>query len=123
MRWSPLCLALLCACSLTLDFSDPPERGGQCSDGVDNNGDGRLDCQEDCDAGHRVRDDGCGSSDQPERGNDSLEAGDDCDDGNAVDGDGCEAACSLPFCGNTIVDPGEGCDDGNAVDADSCEAD
>ena len=79
-----------------------------CSDGIDNDGDGKVDGDDpDCQV--------CG--------NGVVDPGETCDDGNVKSGDGCSATCQKEDpCGNGVVDPGETCDDGNRVDGDGCSA-
>ena len=111
-----------------------------CSDGIDNDGDGAVDasdtdCQvcgngrmdpgEDCDDGNVKSGDGCSATCQPENpcGNGRVDTGESCDDGNRTDGDGCSATCQKENpCGNGRVDSGETCDDGNRTSGDGCSA-
>ncbi len=118
-----------------------------CSDGVDNDSDGQMDC-DDSDCANATA---C----QPVCGNGSVENGEECDDGNNTAGDGCSADCQqetgvedcrngtdddfdglvdcadpdctgdpacnpTPMCGNGIVEAGEECDDANSVWCDGC---
>ncbi|MCE9574508.1 MAG: DUF4215 domain-containing protein [Deltaproteobacteria bacterium] len=85
-----------------------------CSDGVDNDGNGMIDCESPSCAGERVC--GCGNGRK-----DGVEA---CDDGNADNGDGCTTACAVAACGDGYVQLGvEACDDNNRDDADGCRND
>ena len=94
----------------------------QCSDGIDNDGDGKTDFPADL---------GCtdpnDNTEQPDPicGNAVLERGEQCDDGNLINGDGCSSLCRItppfpPLCGNGVVNQGETCDDGNRVNGDGC---
>jgi cysteine-rich repeat protein len=120
-----------------------------CGNGLDDDGDGVVDCTDpDCWA-----DPACGAA---TCGNGVVDAGEECDDGNAVNGDGCDVTCMLEtngelcsdrldndgdglvdcadpdcasypgcagYCGDGILDAGEECDDGNDVDGDGCGTD
>ncbi len=127
-------------CSSTCTLEDDA-----CSDGMDNDGDGEVDCNDpDCIGTEScpietvcddmIDNDGdgdvdCLDSDCSEVaecqsvsvcGNGITEPGEDCDDGNTVDGDECSALCQFESCGDGIVDFLEECDDGNSESGDGC---
>src|SRR5688572_10017931 len=121
-----LALALtLSGCELFLRFAPFAESGAQCSDGVDNDGNGQSDCEEPACSSEATCAAVCG--------NNSLEDGEDCDDGclagdpndcdSGDDGDGCDSNCTLTGCGNGVVTAPEQCDDGNSDDFDACKSD
>ncbi|MDH3685849.1 MAG: DUF4215 domain-containing protein [Myxococcales bacterium] len=102
--------------------------GPRCG-GVPNCGNGVIDCDEVCDDGNAVEDDGCTSACFPSAlcgdGLLQTENGEQCDDGNVADGDGCSATCQNELnCGDGVVQSaaGEQCDDGNTVPGDGCDA-
>jgi cysteine-rich repeat protein len=91
----------------------PPE---VCDDGVDNDGDGSIDCT----------DPECSSSsycESPTCGNGTVDYGEQCDDGNNENGDGCRADCTLESCGDGVLDPGEQCDPEIPGAGDDCRDD
>ena len=68
-----------------------------CDDGIDDDGDGLIDCDDaDC-----AEDDAC-SIPEPVCGNGIEEEGEECDDSNTTDGDGCSAVCVVEYCGDGI---------------------
>ncbi|MDP2341248.1 MAG: hypothetical protein Q8O67_09835 [Deltaproteobacteria bacterium] len=83
-----------------------------CDDGVDNDGDQLVDCDDPvCGL-----DDVCGAC-----GNGLLDEDiEGCDDGNRIGGDGCDAGCLLELCGNNVIDVGEQCDDGGFSSGTRC---
>ena len=85
----------------------------RCGNGVDDDDDGRVDCDDEACAFDSV----CGGC-----GDGAVDVGEACDDGNVDDGDGCSARCLLEHCGDGVLDPGEACDDGNLVGGDGCDA-
>ncbi len=101
----------LVGCQTVVAFDDVVERGAQCGDGIDNDGDGPFDC-EDPACALAPACSGCG--------NGVPDDGEQCDDGNAIPDDGCSPDCTFDPCGNSAGDPGERCDDGNRDDTDSC---
>ncbi|MCA9677911.1 MAG: hypothetical protein H6708_34405 [Kofleriaceae bacterium] len=110
-----LVLALACAaatagCTVLTSFDQPVEQGAQCGDGVDNDGNGLMDCQE------------ASCADACERcGDGHPDDGEQCDDGNQDDTDGCLTGCVLARCGDGHVQAGvETCDDGNGDNGDAC---
>lgn len=107
-----LAIVLLASCSSVVTFDDVVETGVQCGDGVDNDGDDQIDCEDlGCAADPACN--GCG--------NGVVDSGEQCDDGNAVPDDGCSPNCRLDVgCGNNVVETGEQCDDGNADNTDGC---
>jgi cysteine-rich repeat protein len=87
------------------------EFSGECSDGVDNDDDGQLDCEEVS----------CSLDPFCLCGNGVVDANEACDDGNAISGDGCSGDCQkIEVCGDGVLDVGEDCDDGNADNTDDC---
>jgi cysteine-rich repeat protein len=92
------------------------ETGTDCKNGVDDDGDGLVDCDDpDC-----ALSEFCATC-----GNGKIDPGEDCDDGfarNGTPGDRCSRYCILATCGNGHVDPGEECDDGNLIPGDGCNA-
>lgn len=123
------------------------ERGLDCTNGLDDDDDGFVDCEdpgcaldplcgtcgngivekehgEMCDDGNLEDGDGCSSRCQdPNCGNGALDEGEECDDGNLVAADGCSASCELDRCGDRIVQSNEECEDGNKTDGDGCSRD
>ncbi|MEZ4366633.1 MAG: DUF4215 domain-containing protein [Kofleriaceae bacterium] len=120
-----------------------PEVGFACADGLDNDDDGLVDCEEPdcaltprcacgngvpdigelCDDGNTDDTDACTSLCVPARcGDGFVHAGvEACDDGNDVDTDACLSSCQLASCGDGIIHDGaEACDDGNLADTDGC---
>jgi cysteine-rich repeat protein len=87
------------------------EFSGECSDGVDNDDDGQLDCEEVS----------CSLDPFCLCGDGVLDPNEACDDGNAQSGDGCRGDClKIEACGDGALDQGEDCDDGNADNTDAC---
>ena len=92
-------------------------------------GNGRLDRDEECDAGDANSDtapNACRTACvEAYCGDGVVDDGEECDDGNDVDDDGCDSACTRTPgpCGDGIVNDGEECDDGNQVNGDGCEND
>lgn len=86
-------------------------------------GDGRVDPDEECDAGLANDDVGdCKRDCTAQRCGDGfvgeVEA---CDDGASNRDEGlCRSDCSVQRCGDGSVGPAEACDDGNALDSDEC---
>jgi cysteine-rich repeat protein len=103
--------ASLAGCTSVVNFDTPRESGEQCSDGVDNDGNGALDCEDPGCAG-TIGCLGCGDG--------TVDVGEECDDRNTLPNDGCSAVCRIEVCGDGDVNPGEACDDGNADDTDGC---
>src|SRR5262245_54126699 len=97
--FAALLLVLSTGCELIIHFDLPAEGGDQCSDGIDNDGNGFTDCADPGCAGSTA----CGSGGHC--GDGHLDPGEQCDDGNIQDGDSCEHDCTLPRCGNGILDP------------------
>lgn len=99
----------------------------QCNDGVDNDGDGDIDCQpgnEDpgCFPDGAGGGGSCNPNDGTETngavcGNGVVNAGEQCDDGNTVSGDGCSASCQTTTqCNDGVDNDGDGridCQSGN----------
>lgn len=106
-------LGALAGCTAVVNFETPRESGEQCSDDVDNDGNGMTDCEDPGCAG-TLGCLGCGDG--------TLDFGEECDDHNNLPNDGCNATCKLEVCGDGEVNPGEACDDGNADDTDGCLA-
>jgi cysteine-rich repeat protein len=97
-----------------LDFPIPEEKGEQCNDRIDNDGDQRID----------VDDPSCSGEPPPTsaRCGDGLRtAPEECDDGNKDDTDACLSTCKAAICGDGALWRGiEMCDDGNRNDGDAC---
>jgi cysteine-rich repeat protein len=87
------------------------ERGDDCDNAVDDDGDDLVDCADPGCAFEAV----CASC-----GDGVVDDNEACDDGNIADDDGCSARCLLPLCPNGELDEGEDCDDGNFIAADGC---
>ena len=130
------------------DPADAASVVGACDDGLDNDGDGAVDLDDDgCQSAEGTHErpecsdgwdnDNDGAADGADSicngrpwhddeallvgcGDGIVDPGEECDDGNTADGDDCDSTCMLPSCGNGIVDPLEECDDGNTVDSDAC---
>ncbi len=97
-----------------------------CANDFDDDGDGRVDCD----------DESCAFADAcSDCGDGVVDDGEACDDGNRADGDGCSARCvdedcddprgCVPVsarCGDRVLQPEEGCDDGNRDSGDGCDA-
>jgi cysteine-rich repeat protein len=76
-----------CNCEVDCGPPHPIEPLGLCADGIDNDCDGFIDCDDpDCTA-----DPACGAV----CGNGVIEGAEECDDGNTNDGDGCSSTCTL----------------------------
>lgn len=145
MSRAAILITLLAAagCQTVISFESPNEQGVQCTDGVDNDANGLMDCAdtgcavtvaclgcgdgtvdigEECDDGNLDPQDGCGPGCMIERcGDGVVQTGEACDDGNLDDTDGCLVGCVLAGCGDGIVHAGvEDCDDANAVLGDGC---
>ena len=115
--------------------STPHQEGslpGECSDGIDNDGDGEYDCNDVNCAGAPVCNDISDPSDEEIEengesicGNGEVEEGEVCDDGNTVSGDYCSFNCQAVSgsCGDGVVQTNEVCDDGNSLDTDYCFSD
>jgi cysteine-rich repeat protein len=117
-----------------------------CSNGMDDDLDGLVDCADSDCSDHTWCNGSCG--------NGIVESGEQCDDGNANAGDGCAPDCTLEpsaeicddradndsdgltdcadpdcaddafcLCGNGVVEGNEECDDGNNTDGDGCASD
>ncbi len=136
---------LVAGCQAVVDFEAPREGGEQCTDGLDNDGNGATDCQdescfgfpacagcgnglpdpgEECDDGNAIPDDGCSPDCRIDAacGNGRPDPNEECDDGNNVDTDGCRNTCRVAFCGDGVTSASEACDDGNTDDNDGCVA-
>lgn len=101
----------LAGCTAVVNFETPLEAGEQCDDGVDNDGNGLMDCDDSGCAGTAACL-GCGDG--------TVDFGEECDDNNNLPDDGCSATCRMEVCGDGEVHPGEACDDGNTDDTDGC---
>ena len=109
-------LTVVAGCEAVVSFTVPRETGAQCNDGLDNDGNGLIDCADSTCVGDPVCL-GCG--------NGLSDPGEQCDDGNLIPGDGCSPGCTVETaarCGDGKLDAGEQCDDGNADDTDGCLA-
>src|SRR5688572_6527849 len=107
-------MALLLIAASCEKVTPAGEQGSTCSDSIDNDSDGLIDCQETA----------CDFEPNCLCGNTFVDAGELCDDGNNLDGDGCSSDCSgLEVCGDNTLDAGEICDDGNTTSGDGCRAD
>jgi len=142
MRCLAPALLLATGCELFLDSNHKEDTAENCSNGIDDDGDGKIDCaDEGCRALSVCQDGGvksCGNGivDSNETCDIAIPAGAagacpvSCDDANFcttdhLTGDGtCFAACwhaPVPnCCGNGIVESGESCDDGNQSNDDCC---
>ncbi len=106
------------------------EGGDLCANDYDDDGDGRVDCDDESCAFSDV----CGDC-----GNGAVDGAEGCDDGNHEDGDGCDARCAredcdegeagcgpavvvVGPCGDSVLQPGEECEDGNRAAGDGCDA-
>ena len=100
-------VALVAGCQVFASFDQQGEHGAQCADGLDNDGNGLVDCA----------DPGCaGEAACQNCGDGVVDTGEECDDGNTAVGRRLLATCQIEApatCGDGIVDPGEQCDDGN----------
>lgn len=79
-----------------------------CDNGVDDDDDGDVDC-DDADCADSLD---CGGT----CGDGALDEGEECDDGadnSDIQPDACRSSCELPFCGDGVEDSGEGCDEGD----------
>lgn len=101
----------LLGCESIVSFDTPREAGEQCGDGVDNDGNGMMDCEDPGCAGTPACL-GCGDG--------SVDVGEECDDNNNLPDDGCSPSCKIEICGDGVTNPGEECDDGNSDDTDGC---
>ena len=102
----------LSGCEFIVSYQPPAETGVQCNDGVDNDGDQLMDCN----------DDSCVETPQCGCGNGQPGFGEECDDGNADPNDGCLPTCKLATCGDGFVRTGvELCDTKGA--SPTCDAD
>jgi cysteine-rich repeat protein len=86
------------ACNLLVSFDQPAEQGAQCTDGVDNDGNGLFDCEE---AACAAQCNTCGDG--------RVDPLEECDDGNDVPGDGCDPGCTFS-CGAGRVSDRRGFD-------------
>jgi cysteine-rich repeat protein len=88
-----------------------------------NCGDGKVDPDEECDAGAANSDIGaCTTACKNAKCGDGLlyETEEECDDANVDSSDICVPGCKLAECGDGFLGPGESCDDGNDMDNDDC---
>ena len=144
----PAALVTLATAALAMTFASAAcggtERGDDCANGRDDDGDDLVDCQdpgcafeatcgscgdnvvddnEACDDGNLEDDDGCSSRCLftlcP---NGAVDEGEQCDDGNLIAGDGCSVRCQVDFCGDRSLDSGEECEDGNRTSGDGCSS-
>jgi cysteine-rich repeat protein len=113
----PLLLALVIAsasgggCSSVVEFTTPLELGEQCGDGVDNDGNGTIDCDDASCAAFPACAETCG--------NGRLDPGEECDDHNRLPDDGCGPDCTIDEgCGNGTLDPNERAT--TAIGSDGC---
>lgn len=87
-------LLVLGGCNALVSFDPPAELGVQCMDGLDNDEDGFLDCEEEA----------CVAECQQTRCGDAMVTGaEECDDGNDMPGDGCEPETCLFSCGSGLA--------------------
>lgn len=86
-------LVLLGACNLLVDFEQPVESDAQCTDGVDNDGNGLRDCEEPSCS------DQCGSA---RCGDGNPDPDEECDDGNPLPFDGCEPVTCTYTCASGV---------------------
>jgi cysteine-rich repeat protein len=102
---------MLAGCQAVVNFEMPRETGEQCDDGIDNDGNGAVDCV----------DGGClGAANCLGCGDGTQGLYEECDDGNLVPNDGCNEGCKIEICGDGVQNPGEQCDDGNDDQTDGC---
>jgi cysteine-rich repeat protein len=104
-------LLFLVGCTSVVSFDTPRESGEQCGDGVDNDDNGAMDCEDPGCAG-TLGCLGCGDG--------TVDVGEECDDRNTLPNDGCSPSCTVEICGDGETNPGEDCDDGNTDDTDAC---
>jgi cysteine-rich repeat protein len=81
-----------------------------CQDGLDNDNDGAIDCDDSRCKPFCASSCGDGAVDEIEQ----------CDDGNKIEGDGCSSLCLMEICGDGFISNDEGCDDGNLTPGDGC---
>ncbi len=117
MRSTLAFAALLVAtgCQAFASFDTPKESGAQCNDGLDNDGNGLIDCA-DPSCKDTASCSGCGNC--------VLDPGEQCDDCNLVPGDGCSPGCMIetaPTCGDGVLDQGEQCDVGDRLATGNCD--
>lgn len=89
-------------------------------------GDGKVDPDEQCDAGAANSDQGACTSvcKNANCGDGLVQAGkEECDDANVNYQDDCVAGCKFATCGDGFLAPGESCDDGNDINDDDCAND
>ena len=142
LRWQFRCSALFILSLIVITGCAKPEN---CQNGVDDDGDGNIDCNDpECaiilacipeNCSNQLDDNGNGSFDCDDDdcinspvclscGNGQLDQGETCDDGNTTSGDGCASDCTIEVplnCQDGQLDAGEQCDDGNNIPADGCE--
>ena len=129
MRASVFVFACFVGCFAVVGSCANVEAFDLCDNGLDDDGDGRTDCD----------DESCGFSNTcGDCGDGVLGDSEACDDGNHDDGDGCSARCfvegctdpdgcgpdrtPLTPCGDSVLQPGEECEDGNTAGEDGCDA-
>ena len=123
---------MLAQANVPEEIFEPAEQKEICDDEEDNDGDDKVDCNdEDCECDGEGVENKCG--------NGIKEEGEVCDDGNRIDGDGCSRDCygysgwecvenergkseCTQVCGNGVleIEKGEECDDGNQEWDDGC---
>lgn len=129
MQARTVCAVAACFVVVGACFS-AAEGGEDCANEFDDDGDGRVDCD----------DESCAFSDFcGDCGNGDVDGAEGCDDGNHEDGDGCDARCQredcdegsddegcvvnvVGPCGDSVLQPDEGCEDGNRAGGDGCDA-
>ena len=116
MRLALILIFCFFACTAVNSFEAPPESSLQCDDGLDNDGNDLVDCEEAACAAEDV----CQAA-TPFCGDGVAEGEEACDDANEDDNDACLSSCRAARCGDGFVQDGaEQCDDANQSNNDAC---
>lgn len=103
--------------------TSPTDPTADPTDASPNCGDGKVDADEDCDAGaaNSNQSDCTSICTKANCGDGWVHTGvEECDDANVDYSDACTVGCKLQVCGDHQLGKGEGCDDGNDIDDDGC---